>query len=174
MKTYRIFAVLGLLLAPHDMTASAAESNPSSPSYRIVGESLIWSAASAAAASGNSTSYHFDATIGQTAAGGTQSESYSLSSGFWEDYSSGCCVDRVGDANGSGEDEPTIGDVTTMIDAKFIASTCDGIIDCLEEADMNQSATGAATCEDITIGDITSLIDYLFITGPSLGLPNCL
>ncbi|MEW5796981.1 MAG: hypothetical protein AB1772_11555 [Candidatus Zixiibacteriota bacterium] len=86
----------------------------------------------------------------------------------------GCCVGRVGDANNSGEDEPTIGDVTVMIDAKFISGTCDGIIACLTEADINQSGGAGATCEDISIGDITILIDYLFITGQSLGLPNCL
>jgi hypothetical protein len=85
-----------------------------------------------------------------------------------------CCIDRVGDANGSGDDEPTIGDVTVLIDAKFITGTCDGIIDCLSEADINQSGGTNPTCDDITVGDITVLIDYLFITGPSLGLPDCL
>jgi hypothetical protein len=86
----------------------------------------------------------------------------------------GCCLGRVGDANQSGDDEPTIGDVTTIIDAKFITGSCDGIISCLSEADINQSGGVAPTCDDITIGDITILIDYLFITGPTLGLPECL
>ncbi|MEW5795242.1 MAG: PKD domain-containing protein [Candidatus Zixiibacteriota bacterium] len=85
-----------------------------------------------------------------------------------------CCMGRVGDANQSGEDEPTIGDVTAMIDAKFISGSCDGILSCVAEADVNQSAAGDPTCEDISIGDITILIDYLFITGPTMGLPNCL
>ncbi|MEW5795209.1 MAG: hypothetical protein AB1772_02500 [Candidatus Zixiibacteriota bacterium] len=85
-----------------------------------------------------------------------------------------CCVLRVGDANNSGDDEPTIGDVTVMIDAKFITGTCDGIIVCLPEADINQSGGASPTCDDVTIGDITILIDYLFITGQMLGLPNCL
>ena len=85
-----------------------------------------------------------------------------------------CCVDRVGDANGLGGDEPTIGDVSVMIDAKFISGSCDGIIDCLFEADINQSAAAAPTCDDVTIGDISILIDYLFITGLSLGMPDCL
>ncbi|MEW5797056.1 MAG: hypothetical protein AB1772_11935 [Candidatus Zixiibacteriota bacterium] len=85
-----------------------------------------------------------------------------------------CCAGRVGDANQSGDDEPTIGDVTTMIDAKFISGSCAGILDCLEEADINQSGGSNPVCEDISIGDITILIDYLFITGPALGLPDCL
>lgn len=72
-----------------------------------------------------------------------------------------CCVLRVGDAS-------------VMIDAKFISGTCIGLIDCLTEADTNQSGGIDPTCADITIGDISVLIDYLFITGPSLGLADCL
>jgi hypothetical protein len=85
-----------------------------------------------------------------------------------------CCQGTVGDANGQGGNEPTIGDVSTLIDAKFITSTCTGIIVCLTEADMNQSGGTHPTCDDITIGDISMLIDYLFITGPSAGLKPCL
>ncbi len=86
----------------------------------------------------------------------------------------GCCIDRVGDANGMGGDEPTIGDISVMIDAKFITGTCEGIILCTPEADVNQSGSAYASCNDITIGDISILIDYLFITGPSVGLHDCL
>jgi hypothetical protein len=85
-----------------------------------------------------------------------------------------CCDARVGDANSSGEDEPTIGDISVMIDAKFISGSCVGILNCFEEADVNQSGTVTPDCDDITIGDISTLIDYLFITGPSLGLSDCL
>ena len=84
-----------------------------------------------------------------------------------------CCVGRVGDANGDGADEPTIGDVSVLIDAKFITGRCAGIIDCTAEADINQSGGTGPECDDITIGDISTLIDYLFITGSSLGLPDC-
>ncbi len=86
----------------------------------------------------------------------------------------GCCVGRVGDANGLGGDEPTIGDVSVMIDAKFIGGSCEGTIVCLQEGDINQSGGSDPGCGDITIGDISILIDYLFITGPSLGLNDCL
>ena len=84
-----------------------------------------------------------------------------------------CCSERVGDANGFGGDEPTIGDVSTMIDALFIGGD-PVVIACLAEADVNQSGGLYPTPNDITIGDISTLIDYLFITGPSLGLPECL
>jgi len=84
-----------------------------------------------------------------------------------------CCVDRVGDANGVGGDEPTLGDVSTMIDALFISGNPE-VIACLTEADINQSGGVDPQPSDITIGDISTLIDYLFITGPSLGLADCL
>jgi hypothetical protein len=83
-----------------------------------------------------------------------------------------CCEGRTGDANASGDDEPTIGDVSKLIDALFISGD-PGIITCLAEADANQSGGPNPTASDITIGDISMLIDYLFITGQSLGLPNC-
>ena len=100
------------------------------------------------------------------------------------DVCEGCCVGRVGDANGLGGDEPTISDISVMIDAKFIAGVCivdEGLptevrfIACLDEADVNLSATGETTCDDITIGDMSILIDYLFITGPETygPLPDC-
>jgi hypothetical protein len=85
----------------------------------------------------------------------------------------GCCMGRVGDANAIGGDEPTIGDVSVLIDAKFIAGTCDGIVACISEGDINHSGALYPTCDDITIGDISILIDYLFITGSTLGLNDC-
>jgi len=91
------------------------------------------------------------------------------------DACDGCCVFRVGDANGLGGDEPTIGDISVMIDAKFISGTCTGILECFTEADINQTGGIDPTCDDITIGDISILIDYLFISGPTVVvLPECL
>jgi len=85
----------------------------------------------------------------------------------------GCCDIRVGDANCSGGDEPTIGDISYIIDRKFLLAHGLGWC-CLEEADVNQSGGPDPTPGDITIGDISILIDYLFITGPTLGLNDCL
>ncbi len=86
-----------------------------------------------------------------------------------------CCRGRVGDANNSGDEEPTIGDISVLIDAKFITGSCVGIVACLTEADINQSGSMNPTCDDVTIGDISTLIDYLFITGSgSMTLPSCL
>lgn len=84
----------------------------------------------------------------------------------------GCCVGRVGDANGSGNDEPTIGDISAIIDYLFITMD-EGIVPCLAEADINLSGGDNPARQDITIGDISYLIDYMFIGGHDIGLPDC-
>jgi hypothetical protein len=84
-----------------------------------------------------------------------------------------CCDIRTGDANGFGGDEPTIGDVTALIDALFVNGDW-SVIPCLGEADVNQSGGVEPQPGDVTIGDVSYLIDYLFITGSPLGLPECM
>ncbi len=83
---------------------------------------------------------------------------------------SGCCVGRVGDANGSGGDEPTIGDAMEISLWLFGPREEPA---CIDEADINQSGGLSPTADDVTIGDVARLLDYLFITGPSLGLNAC-
>jgi len=89
----------------------------------------------------------------------------------------GCCVGRVGDANGDGEypDEVTLGDIMLMVDVKFISGGCSSI-PCLAEADVNQDGGNFPNCDDhVTLGDIMTLVDFLFITGPDVAtLPACL
>jgi hypothetical protein len=79
-----------------------------------------------------------------------------------------CCGERVGDVNSSGSDMPTIGDISVLIEARFIHPdlNCVGLIGCFNEADINQSGGENPACSDLTIGDVSLLIDYLFIAGP--------
>jgi hypothetical protein len=102
--------------------------------------------------------------------GGAASSNFHL---YIEVTDCNCCVGRVGDVNILGGDEPTIGDVSTIIDALFISGEPE-LIACPAEADVNQSGGPYPHAADITIGDISILIDYLFITGPGLGLPDCM
>lgn len=76
-----------------------------------------------------------------------------------------CCVGMVGDANGSGEDEPSLGDISALIDALFIKASAEPIA-CMAEADVNRSGGVEPLYEDLSLGDISILIDYLFISGP--------
>jgi len=82
---------------------------------------------------------------------------------------SGCCEGSVGDANQDGQPDPTIGDISVIIDMLFISNTP---VTCLAEADINQSGGRYPTVDDITIGDISLLIDHLFISGNALA--DCL
>lgn len=77
----------------------------------------------------------------------------------------GCCVGVVGDANGDGQEDATLGDVSALIDYLFINGTA---IECLAEADANQSGGTDPTYDDLTLGDISVLIDHLFINEPPL------
>jgi hypothetical protein len=74
-----------------------------------------------------------------------------------------CCVGRVGDANGSGSDEPTIGDLSYISDCLFVREIP---VACPGEADINRSGGDSPGPGDVTVGDISLLIDYLFIAGP--------
>ena len=99
-----------------------------------------------------------------------------------------CCQGRVGNANNAGvfyahgdtrNTDVTIGDVQTLVTAKFIVGNCNALT-CLTECDVNQSAppetTRLTVCSDITIGDIQTLVNHLFIMGPTnpaAYLKNC-
>ena len=97
--------------------------------------------------------------------------------GYGDACDPGCCLGRVGDANGTGDypDEVTLGDIMSLVDAKFVTGDCSKL-PCLTEADVNQDGGADPSCDDhVTLGDIMTLVDFLFITGPeNATLPNCL
>ena len=74
--------------------------------------------------------------------------------------SGGCCEGTVGDANNDGGAEPTIGDISTLIDFLFLSQAP---LVCYAEGDVNQSGGVDPIADDITIADISLLIDHLFI-----------
>ena len=84
-----------------------------------------------------------------------------------------CCIGKVGDVNGDGNPEPTLGDISLLIDALYISMNV-GELPCLAEADVNQSGGADPTTDDISVVDVQILIDYLYITGSSLGINDCL
>jgi len=132
------------------------------------GEQIDWFVlSSSGTVSASSSSHRLGSSMSQLAVGPSSSSSHRCLAGFWQSFGGstpgGCCVGQVGDANGSGDDVPTIGDISIIINALFTAGTCDGVLSCLPEADLNQSGAVAPVCDDITISDISILIDFLFI-----------
>jgi len=82
-----------------------------------------------------------------------------------------CCQGKVGDANGDGGEEPTIGDISWIILLLYVHDGCfpldwpDGY--CLPEADVDQSGgCDPVLKDDITISDASILVDYLYVGGP--------
>jgi len=72
-----------------------------------------------------------------------------------------CCIGKVGDVNGEGGDEPTISDISRLIDMLYI--TLDPVA-CIAEGDTNQSGGYFPTATDITIGDVSELVEHLYIS----------
>ena len=78
-----------------------------------------------------------------------------------------CCIGWVGNANGSEDETPTIGDISIIIDHLYISGVD---LPCYTEADVNLSGAPNPGDEDITIGDISLLIDHLYIKQNPLSL----
>ncbi len=80
-----------------------------------------------------------------------------------------CCQGKVGNIVSPAGGEPTLQDITAMVDYLYISGEP---LPCLAEADINQSGGAMPYRYDITLGDIARLIDYLYISfNPP---PDCL
>jgi hypothetical protein len=182
---------------PKPVTTPAAEPKPADlavpaspvptlPSVAApeAGEQIKWQVIAAGGTiEAISTGYRLSGTVAQTSVVYGESDNYGLGGGFWQVFetgSTGCCVGRVGDANGTGEypDEVTLGDIMLMVDVLFISNDCTKLA-CPDEADVNQSGGAnplqSACLDYVSLGDIMTLVDFLFITGPETAvLPDCL
>ena len=81
-----------------------------------------------------------------------------------------CCEDHTGDANMSGDDWPTVGDVSILIEVLYLSQDW-GWITCLDEADADASGGLTPTQDDITLRDLALILERAFITGTPL--PYC-
>lgn len=122
---------------------------------------------------GTEVRYYLHATDGVTSVVSEEPRMATSKSEYHGYLVSKCCRGHVGDANYSGDPEPTIGDISALIDVLFVNEDW-SVVPCLSAADVNQSGGADPQPADITIGDISYLINYLFISGPSAGLPECL
>jgi len=87
---------------------------------------------------------------------------YVLTTFFVQGGGGGCCEGIRGDTDGDGQTNPTILDLTFLVDAIFRGGPAAG---CLEEADANGDGDSG------NIVDLTFLIDLIFRGGPPPG--NC-
>ncbi len=76
-------------------------------------------------------------------------------------FNSGCCTGLSrGNIDGSADQLVTMGDLIVLIDHLFITLNP---LDCVDEADVDQSGGVSPGSLDITMADVTTLIDHLFI-----------
>jgi hypothetical protein len=75
----------------------------------------------------------------------------------------GCCIERVGNIDGSEDNLVTMADLTVLIDHLFISLAP---LVCFDAGNVDMSADGLVTMSDLTV-----LIDHLFIT--LTPLPEC-
>jgi serine protease AprX len=80
-----------------------------------------------------------------------------------------CCSGMVGNADGVGDDEPTLADIMALVEFLFVNHEPPA---CMAEADVNQSGGNLPLKNDITLGDIMRLVDYLYVSHTPL--PGCL
>jgi len=107
-----------------------------------------------AAIDASSESFGMEASLGQTASGPAESESYKMSQGYWPDFGGSGCCDTPGDADNGGT--INILDVTFIINYLYKNGPHP---DCYDEADADGSNI-------INILDVTTLINYLYKNGP--------
>jgi hypothetical protein len=96
-------------------------------------------------------------TIGQGCAGTVNLSSHTAHIGFWQNFSSSCCIGRRGNIDGSADNVIDILDLTVLVAYMFKDS---GLLPCPEAADVN----GLPAPLDIL--DLVYLVDFMFRAGP--------
>ncbi len=134
-----------------------------SPAEPAVGEQLNWMVLSQGGVTqSSSTNYKLGVTIGQTAAGMSGSTNYNLNLGFWQNFATGCCVNR-GDVNGlDGPSGPIdVADITYLV-AKLWQGGPEP--PCEEEGNVNDMDGPGGP---VDVADLTYLIAFIWQGGPA-------
>jgi hypothetical protein len=81
-------------------------------------------------------------------------------------WAGGCCIGFRGNVDGSVDEEPSLGDLTVLIDHLFISFED---LPCWQEANVDESIPEGPS--SVSLGDLTVLIDHLFISFATM--PPC-
>ena len=154
-------ATVGQEVKPDVQTSSAAPAS---------GEQINWQVISSGGTNdGSSTSFRLSTTVGQTATGYGESESFGLSHGFWQELGGGggtCCLGEIrGNVDNDPGDAIDISDLVFLVDYMFTGGPAPT---CWEEANIDGSGDGPPDgSEDIDISDLVYLVDFMFNEGPA-------
>jgi len=140
------------------ITTSNPNTGNSALSGVATGEQIKWQVISGGGGSASSSSYMLTGTIGQPVVGHSNSASYAVNAGFWQNFSTsgGCCIGDRGNVNGDAMDAVDISDVIYLVDYSFGTGPAPT---CIDEADVNGDGT-------LDISDLVYLVDYSFGSGP--------
>lgn len=123
------------------------------------GEQIKWQVLSGGGGASSSTNFKLSATVGQTAAGPTASTNFKLNQGFWQSFTTNCCIGKRGNVNMAGGID--LSDLSALVSyltgGSFVPT-------CTDAANVN----GAG---GVDLSDLSSLVSYL--TGGTFQLVNC-
>ena len=125
----------------------------------LTGEQIKWQVIGGGGGRATSTNYILAGTIAQTAAGLASSIDYKVNHGYWQNFSSSCCVGKRGNVNMAG--------VIDLVDLSSLVSYLTGgpfVPPCFDAANVNGLGV-------IDLVDLSSLVSYL--TGGSFVQVDC-
>lgn len=119
----------------------------------------LWQVTSHGGSVGSSQTYSLSWTMGQSAVGVGTSATYGLNRGFWQTFSTGCCVGKRGNINLVGIVD--VADLSTLV--TYLTDASHKLV-CYDEANISGSGI-------VDLTDLSALVNYL--TGGGYELPNC-
>lgn len=129
------------------------------PAGSVSSDYRLWYVIGNAGGSGSSATYSLSWTAGQNAIGRGGASSFEMNRGYWQNFSTSCCVGKRGNISMSG--------IVDISDLSILVSYLTGgntTLLCYEEG--NISGTGI-----VDLADLSALISYL--SGGGYVLPNC-
>lgn len=119
----------------------------------------LWFVMGDGGGTGSSATYSLSYTTGQGSVGNGSGGLFELNRGFWQNFSTSCCVGKRGNVDMAG-----IVDVSDLCKLVSFLSGGEIVLACVEEGNVSGSGI-------VDLVDLSALIDFL--TGGSYVLPNC-
>ncbi len=138
------------VLKTSEVTPVETASTESADNVRI-----DWQVLSSGGTEGSSTLFKLNGTLCQIAIGEGTTTNFKLSAGFWQNFGTGSCCDKPGDANNNGAVQIT--DVSFVINFLYKHGPTPP---CRSEADANGNNA-------IQITDVSYIINFLYKHGPT-------
>jgi len=166
-KNIFILVLLVALVLLAFQTSLASDTTKAATDEPATGEEINWQVISSGGTEGTSTNFVLKGTLGQTAVGYGESESFKLSHGFWQELGPTTCCNHDGirgDVDYSGS--INIADAVYLVQYIFFGG---GPPPCEDEplGTGNYPEADADGSGSVNIGDAVYLVQYIFFGGPA-------